>query len=248
MRRRGGAALGALDSYRVGGLSSVYYVPDYLSAAEEEAIAEQLGASPPAMWQEMQGRRVQECGSAVAADGRGLVLEALPPWMRAVCARLVRDGFFPESMRPNSVSLNEYGPTEGIAPHADGPIYAPRVAILSLFSPAVFRLYGAQPELRRQLAWDEQTDTPRHAPRGAPQECLLLQPRSLLLFAGDAFQQHCHEVAACPSGREVVGDAASGPLVNGALAGAATGDTVLRGHRVSLTVRHLLEFLLAPDG
>ena len=70
----------------------------------------------------------------------------------------------------------------------------------------------------------------------------------LLLFAGDAFQQHCHEVAACPSGREVVGDAASGPLVNGALAGAATGDTVLRGHRVSLTVRHLLEFLLAPDG
>ena len=147
-----------------------------------------------------------------------------------------------------SLQLRANRRLRGAAPRAAAAAAAEPGFDLSLFSPAVFRLYGAQPELRRQLAWDEQTDTPRHAPRGAPQECLLLQPRSLLLFAGDAFQQHCHEVAACPSGREVVGDAASGPLVNGALAGAATGDTVLRGHRVSLTVRHLLEFLLAPDG
>ena len=120
------------------------------------------------------------------------------------------------------------------------------MAILSLFSPAIFRLYGRQPELRRQLSWDAETDTPAHSPCGPPQECLVLQPRSLLLFVGEAFQEHCHEVLACPSGREIVGDA-TGTLVNGALAGVEPGDTIVRGHRVSLTVRHLLQFLLAPS-
>ena len=71
--------------------------------------------------------------------------------------------------------------------------------------------------------------------------CLLA---GILLFAGDAFETHCHEVAACPSGREVAGDAESGELVNGALAGVEAGETVVRGTRVSLTIRHLLEFLL----
>lgn len=118
------------------------------------------------------------------------------------------------------------------------------MAILSLFSPAVLRFYPKQPGLRQQLEWDDETDTPAHAPDGPPQQCLVLQPRSLLLFAGDAFETHCHEVAACPSGREVAGDAESGELVNGALAGAEAGETVVRGHRVSLTIRHLLEFLL----
>ena len=87
------------------------------------------------------------------------------------------------------------------------------MAILSLFSPAVLRFYPKQPGLRRQLEWDDATDTPAHAPDGQPQQCLVLQPRSLLLFAGDAFETHCHEVAACPSGREVAGGAESGEFL-----------------------------------
>jgi len=244
LARRAGAAPLDLERYRVGTIGSVYYVPDYLSLPEEMRVSAQLGASPAAMWQQMHGRRVQECGSAMAADGRGLELEQLPPWMRSVCARLEQDRLFPQAMAPNSVSINEYSTSQGIAPHADGPIYAPRVAILSLFTPAVIRFYPKQAGLRGQLEWDEQTDTPAHAPEGPPQQCLLLQPRSLLLFTGDAFGAHCHEVAACPSGLEVAGDAESGELVNGDLAGAEAGETVTRGHRVSLTIRHLLEFLL----
>ena len=260
----------------MGGIDSVYYIPDYLSEAEELQVAAQLGASPEPMWQQMHGRRVQECGSSMADDGRGLDLEQLPPWMATVCERLLQEQLFPHAMAPNSVSLNEYSASQGIAPHAvrrpparpphhhhcpppstlpralhppprpaqDGPIYAPRVAILSLFSPAVLRFYPKQPGLRRQLEWDDATDTPAHAPDGQPQQCLVLQPRSLLLFAGDAFETHCHEVAACPTGHEVAGDAESGVLVNGDLAGAEAGETVVRGHRVSLTIRHLLEFLL----
>lgn len=237
-----------MRAYRVGSLDAVYYISDYVSEAEEAQIKLQLEASPAEMWQSMQGRRVQECGSRMAADGRGLVLETLPQWMQSVCARLVDDGIFPPTAAPNSVALNEYSAQQGIAPHADGPVYAPRVAILSLFSPALLRFYGKQPELEAHLAWDESTDTPAHATGGGqPLECLLLQPRSLLLFVGDAFREHCHEVAACPEGREVAGDAQSGTLVNGALAGAQPGDPVVRGERVSLTIRHLLEFLLAVE-
>ena len=146
---------------------------------------------------------------------------------------------------PNSVAVNEYAASQGIAPHADGPIYAPRVAIVSLSSPALFYFYSRQPELRSALEWDPDTDTPRHAPDGPPLQSLLLQPNSLLLFDGDAFSVHCHAVDAPADGVEVAGEAA--PLVNGHLAGIESGHRVVRGRRVSLTIRYLLDFLLDPD-
>ena len=65
------------------------------------------------------------------------------------------------------------------------------------------------------------------------------------LFDGDAFSVHCHAVDAPADGVEVAGEAA--PLVNGHLAGIESGDRVVRGRRVSLTIRYLLDFLLDPD-
>lgn len=242
-------SLASLERYRVGELDSVYYIPDVLSAAEEAVVELQLRESPEAMWSQMAGRRVQECGSSLAPSGAGLLVESLPPWMRIVCDRLVALGAFPAAMRPNSVALNEYRKHEGIAAHADGPIYAPRVAILSLFSPAVMRFYGRQPELPSLTAWSEETDTPKHTPNGLPVECVLLRPRSLLIFCGQAYREHCHEIAALQDGLETLGSAATGPLVNGELAGGAcAGDVVERGERrVSLTIRHALEFLHAAE-
>ena len=102
----------------MGGIDSVYYIPDYLSEAEELQVAAQLGASPEPMWQQMHGRRVQECGSSMADDGRGLCLEQLPPWMARVCERMLQERLFPQAMAPNSISLNEYSASQGIAPHA----------------------------------------------------------------------------------------------------------------------------------
>lgn len=235
-----------LAAHRVGSLDAVHYFPDFVSEAEEAEIAAQLASSPSAMWHSMAGRRVQECGTTLSADGSGLLVEQLPPWMVAMRERLVAMGLFPAALTPNSVALNEYTREQGIAPHSDGPIYAPRVAILSLFSPAVLRFYGAQPELPEQTEWSEETDTPRHTPRGDPVESVLLRPRSLLLFSHAAYREHCHEVAAAPDGFEVLG--AAGELTNGHLARAREGEVIERGERrVSLTIRHVLEFLLAPS-
>ena len=232
-------------AHRVGAIDRVWYIPDWLSAAEAAAVEAQLAASDESAWTQMSGRRVLECGSVMAGSGRGLLREALPPWLTALSRRLVGDGAFPPMLVPNSVAVNEYAASQGIAPHADGPIYAPRVAIVSLGSPALFYFYSRQPELRSALEWDPDTDTPRHAPDGPPLQALLLQPNSLLLFDGDAFSVHCHAVDAPADGVEVAGEAA--PLVNGHLAGIESGDRIVRGRRVSLTIRYLLDFLLDPD-
>lgn len=77
---------------------------------------------------------------------------------------------------------------------------------------------------------------------------MLLRPRSLLIFCGSAYREHCHAVAALPHGQETLGSVQTGRLANGELACAAEGDVVTRAERrVSLTIRHVLEFLLAPE-
>ena len=130
-----------------------------------------------------------------------------------------------------------------------GAPLASRIAIspcssAHLHSPAIFRFYGHQPDLRAQTDWNPETDTPARGKLGSPMQTLLLQPRSLLLFSASAFREHCHEVAALPGCKEVVGAAA--PVVNAGLTGAHEGDLVKRRRRVSLTVRHLGQFLFAP--
>ena len=43
--------------------SAVYYIPDFVTLAEEAEISAQLAGSPEEMWRSMAGRRVQECGT-----------------------------------------------------------------------------------------------------------------------------------------------------------------------------------------
>ena len=74
-----------------------------------------------------------------------------------------------------------------------------------------------------------------------------LQFFSLAAQNGHVFALHKARKRASRGPREVAGDAQSGTLVNGALAGAQPGDPVVRGERVSLTIRHLLEFLLTEE-
>ena len=68
----------------------------------------------------------------------GFAPELLPGWVGAVCDALVRSGVFPPDAPPNHVLLNEYQPEQGIDAHRDGPLYAPRVAIVSLGSACSF--------------------------------------------------------------------------------------------------------------
>ena len=72
--------------------------------------------------------------------------------------RLKEQGLFHDLTPCNSARLNKYtSPDEGIHPHADGPVYFPRVVILSLGAPRVLRFErqetpgGPRSETQRQL-------------------------------------------------------------------------------------------------
>ena len=73
--------------------------------------------------------------------------------------------------------LNEYQPGQGIDAHRDGPLYAPRVAILSLCSHCAFEF------LRNDAARDAVCS-------------LLLPPRGVLVFSDDAYHELLHTVPA----------------------------------------------------
>ena len=106
----------------------------------------------------------------------------LPPWATTFCSALVECGVFSADAPPNHILLNEYQPGQGLDAHKDGPLYAPRVAILSLGVPASFAFEDAD----RSVACS-----------------LELAPRSLLVFAGRAYNELLHRVLPVTAGRRL---------------------------------------------
>eukprot|EP00668_Euglena_longa_P004408 GGOE01005163.1.p2 GENE.GGOE01005163.1~~GGOE01005163.1.p2 ORF type:complete len:158 (+),score=43.37 GGOE01005163.1:408-881(+) len=148
----------------------------------------------------------------------------MPQWLAAVCATLAEAGVFDEEHPPNHVLINEYSIGQGIMPHSDGPRYWPCVAILSLASTVLMHF-------RPRLSTAELGVKSPH-----PCASLVLRPRSLLVFAEDAFTTHLHGIDAVLE--EIVGAVAS--VINLQAAGCEEGDQIIRDRRVSLTVRHVL--------
>ena len=117
---------------------AVWHMAEWLSAGEEAELLRCAELSPPQRWTQLRGRRLQNLGGQPRPPPEGFAPEPLPDWVGAVCDALVRAGVFPPDAPPNHVLLNEYRAGEGIAPHRDGPLYAPRVAIVSLGAACTF--------------------------------------------------------------------------------------------------------------
>ena len=128
-------------------------------------------------WTNLRGRRLQNLGGLPKPPPEGMHAEPLPPWVASVCDALVAAGVFDADAPPNHVLLNEYQPGQGIDAHRDGPLYAPRVAILSLCSHCAFEF------LRNDAARDAVCS-------------LLLPPRGVLVFSDDAYHELLHTVPA----------------------------------------------------
>merc|ERR1712187_241140 len=106
-------------------------------------------------------------------------------------------GIFNGALYPmNSVRINGYRPGQGIHPHCDGPVYYPKVAILSLGSPCIFSFYP-RTGTEDCMKWDPANDVPGgHLEGSSPRTSLLLEARSLLVFSHDAFWHHRHGISA----------------------------------------------------
>jgi len=142
-----------------------------------------------------------------------MVREVLPYWLNAIGEMLVKSSIFPKL--PNHVLINEYDGGQGILPHKDGPLYYPRVAILSLLGTVKLDF--------------------RKSPKAEPEMSLILKPRSLLVFDEDAYTSYFHGID------EVVLDEINEKVVN---ASESERGTVLnRTLRVSLTIRIVLNVL-----
>jgi alkylated DNA repair protein alkB family protein 6 len=198
----------------LGAIPTVALAADFVSAAAERSALAQLAASP--RWHAVAGRRVQAFGGAVVR--RSLIPAPLPSWLAPLAERVAAALGGALGGAVNHVLANAYAEGEGILPHEDGPVYAPVVAILSLGSPAVMRF-------RRKA----------DGAAAPPALSVVLPPRSLLVFADDAYRDCLHGIDAAAE------EALDASVANAGAGGAAPGEALRRsGERVSLTFRRVL--------
>jgi len=158
-----------LAKYKVGSIPNVYYIPHFVTQEESDLILKHV-YSHQNKWTKLKRRRLQNWGGIPSS--RGMLPEALPPFLHTVCTHMAQCHVFAQP--PNHILLNEYTPGQGIMSHKDGPLYFPRVAILSLSGPAVI-------EFRKEISQP-------------PSMSLYLHPRSLLIFQDDAYTEYFHGI------------------------------------------------------
>ncbi|MEA3013726.1 MAG: hypothetical protein QOD42_2271 [Sphingomonadales bacterium] len=145
------------------------YRPDFLSAAEEDALAARIAALPfrPFEFQGFLGKReTVSFGWSYRFDGSGLAqAEPIPDWLLPVRARAAAfAGLAPDALE--QALLIRYGEGAGLGWHRDRPVFDDVVGI-SLIAPAPLRF-------RRKTGskWERFT--------------LEVEPRSLYLLRGPA--------------------------------------------------------------
>ncbi|ETW00557.1 hypothetical protein H310_07142, partial [Aphanomyces invadans] len=157
-------------------ISSVHYIPDWLSCDEERAILDRVAAAPSAAWVQLKHRRLQVHGGTVTNK---YTPAPLPSWLQALSTSFVEMGLFDTAHTPNHALINEYRPGDYILPHEDGPLYHPLVAIVSLGANAVM-------SFKRH----------RHLVDHASSETIPIRVnrRSLIVFTDQAYTEHLHSI------------------------------------------------------
>ncbi|KAF8154234.1 hypothetical protein B0H34DRAFT_721071 [Crassisporium funariophilum] len=171
-----------------------YYVPNFVTANEEEYLIRKITESPQQKWKNMANRRLQIWGGDITTKGT-LIAQTLPAFIDGypdIVSRIRATGAFESSPHgaPNHVILNEYLPGQGIMPHEDGPRYYPVVATLTLGSHAVFHYYKYQSETDDVAVSHGQgrsIDT-------SPALSVLLERRSLIISSGAMYTAHLHGI------------------------------------------------------
>lgn len=200
---------------------TVYYIPDFITEDEESYLLQQVYKAPKTKWTQLSGRRLQNWGGL--PHPRGMVAEKIPDWLQDYCEKISSLGAF-GGKTANHVLVNEYKQGEGIMPHEDGPLYHPTVTTISLGSHTLLDFY--KPVSCRE-GETPQTEDNRYL------LSLLVMPRSLLILQDEMYQHLLHGI----QGR--THDLLTEQVVNLSSTGVLLGETLTRGTRVSLTIRHV---------
>lgn len=204
---------------------TVYYIPDFISEDEEAYLLQQVYKTPKTKWTQLSGRRLQNWGGL--PHPRGMITEKIPDWLHKYCEKISALDAFAGKVA-NHVLVNEYKQGEGIMAHEDGPLYHPTVTTISLGSHTVLNFY--RPITDQEIPQMEES---RYL------LSLLVKPRSLLILQDDMYQRLLHGI------KSVSQDTLSDRVVNLSATGAVPGSTIVRGTRVSLTIRHVPKVMKA---
>ena len=111
-----------------------------------------------------------------------------PDWAQSLFDALVAAGIFPADAPPNHIIVNEYTPGIGMSAHKDGPMYAPRVAILTLSAAGSFDF------IRHGPAGDSLEVLPEVLPEVEVRRHVEATPLDLSSEAPEAEEPHAAEV------------------------------------------------------
>ncbi|KAK7545291.1 hypothetical protein IWX49DRAFT_500116 [Phyllosticta citricarpa] len=189
-----------LEAWRVPHLpDAMYYIPDFITAFEEEQILAKL---PPNRWTVLSHRRLQAHPSTLTAS-KALLAAPLPNYLTTspapLLARFEQLGIFSQTPHqgPNHCLVNEYRRGEGIMPHEDGAAYAPVVATVSLGGTVVLEV---TPKRRDQLHMDSEKDAVEALGSDEQQRThrIVCAPRSLLVTVRTAYTTTLHGIPDVP--------------------------------------------------
>jgi alkylated DNA repair protein alkB family protein 6 len=255
-----------LDPYKIGTLPSLYLIPDYISPTMEQHFLTNILATQ-AGWKQVSGRRLLNLGGVVSDKG-SLLPAPMPSWgIQSLITELSEKFKLYNGDSPaNHVLINTYGPGDGIMSHQDGPLYFPKVAILSLGASTIIRF------IKKRSSVDDGTtgNVPSEnnnsgGGRGGGGDDLaavvshsvVLPPRSLFIFKDDAYEEYLHGIDFVEE--EIVDESVVNPPQRATAAGAVeeaveeTSETEAaatakppptikrEGTRVSLTIRRVLK-------
>ena len=162
-----------LDAYKLRcDYESIFYIPNYIDAATEEAILSCVDKSP---WTLLKTRRLQHHCS---------LQQPLPDYLQVINDSIVSSGIFSAVNQPNHVLINDYRSNEGILHHVDGPSYYPKVAILSMLSHCLMTF---RPNLTSAKIGEASQDEIFS---------VYLEPRSLLVFDQEIYTHLQHGIHA----------------------------------------------------
>ncbi|KAG5490650.1 hypothetical protein JKF63_00772 [Porcisia hertigi] len=232
-----------LAQYAVGTIPGIYYIPDYISAAEETQMLKFVKETPQELKSKLTKRTCQEWGCTMCETcQKSFVSDAnMPPWVQECIDMQVYDGLFTPTTFPNSVRIHEYQQGEGIGPHCDGPIYVPMVTVLSLASPCLMSFYPKQP-LYESQPMNHYNDTFKFTEgdigKKVPLQSVVMEPRSLLIFTGEGYYHYPHGVS--DKAEDVLVPEVVGEVVNRRFLRDPNVQSIPRKYRASITTRNLM--------
>ena len=206
-----------------------YYIPNFITAAEEQRLIAEINRLPKAKWTVLSHRRLLSLPSMLIGDAKDTLIAApLPKVLEApILDRFRSYGVFADSPHhaPNQCLVNEYEPGQGIMPHEDGPAYYPLTATVSLKGHTVLDIYKktGQGEKETEPSWR-----------------ILQEPRSLLITTADMYKDTLHGIAEATTDTDLRSDS----ILNWKLLADTrpfTCGSAERQIRVSLTYRDVLK-------